>query len=366
MTSSKFLQGLSPDGLQGFARLMTSFADDLGAQVYEIAERSGEAVDIVTPDMTFLSAEARLDINASAVNAFGYDFQNHFGTIYDDLFKDLDLPVVDFDDPRAETVGIAAGVETVNGTEILDELLPSPDVTLYDEEALAAARERYGDIFHLKKANPSGLPRLMIMGHARHGKDTVCSIMEELYGLRWVSSSWKCAEMVICRILSDEHFAKEFLDTLQESMRAKFIDQIKDYNQRWAVEVNKTRLTKEPPKFVDWAFSVRADYRELWYQAIRWYNWGDPTKLCREIMEVADCYCGIRDARELTAIWNSDLLDDVIWVDASQRLQPEDPKSISVRPEMATLHLDNNHDVERLCIAVMQLMWGQYGLLPKT
>lgn len=367
MIDSKFWQGMSHAACIDFTRVMVHYADGLAAQLYIHDIEPGE------PDFSFIDAETRLDMNISAVNSFGYDLSHHWNEIYDDLFKDFDLPVVDWDEPVSVEMEFDLGAMMAKAME---DIKNAPDNIFIDLGGdmfeggpwpqLEAAREKYGDIFHVKKENESGLPRLMIMGHARHGKDTVCNIMEELYGLRWVSSSWKCAEKVICRILSDEHFAKEFLDTLQEDLRAKMIADIRDYNQRWSMVVHGTRLVKELPDFVDWAYSVRADYRQLWYQAIRWYNWGDATKLCREIMDEADAYCGIRDARELTAIWNSDLLDDVIWVDASQRLQPEDPKSISVRPEMATLHLDNNHDIERLRIAIMQLMWGQYGLLPKV
>lgn len=382
MTSSKFLQGLSPAGLEGFARVMTSYADDLGAMLHDIAGETGYNQNLGQPDTSFLPADVRLDINIAAVNAFGHDFDNHYGEIYDDLFQDLGLPeitVEDFDDPL-DLPGFEGPLDQLSPRSDTMEMFKSaraeidangfrgefsggmmhPGIELGNH--LANARRKYGDIFHMKKVNENGLPRLMIMGHGRHGKDTVCQILEEHYGLRWVSSSWKCAEMVVCRILEDRAYAKEFLDTLEEGMRARLNHQIIKYYGEWKEHAQQNLAVN----FTDWAFSVRGDYRELWYQAIRWYNWGDATKLCREIMEVADAYCGIRDARELTAIWNSDLLDDVIWVDASKRVPLESPESISVTPEMATLYIDNNHDLERLRIAVMQLMWGQYGLLPKT
>ena len=46
------------------------------------------------------------------------------------------------------------------------------------------------------------LPKLIIIGHGRHGKDTVCEILRDKYNFKFISSSQYCSEKVIFPILS--------------------------------------------------------------------------------------------------------------------------------------------------------------------
>jgi hypothetical protein len=43
----------------------------------------------------------------------------------------------------------------------------------------------------------------MIMGHARHGKDTVCEILRDTYGFTFESSSMAAARYAIYPVLQD-------------------------------------------------------------------------------------------------------------------------------------------------------------------
>ena len=47
------------------------------------------------------------------------------------------------------------------------------------------------------------LPKLLIIGHGRHGKDTVCEILKESYGFNFRSSSDFCAEKLVYPLLKD-------------------------------------------------------------------------------------------------------------------------------------------------------------------
>jgi hypothetical protein len=47
--------------------------------------------------------------------------------------------------------------------------------------------------------------KLLVVGYGRHGKDTVCDILDQKYGLTFSSSSWFCAERFIFDALKEEH-----------------------------------------------------------------------------------------------------------------------------------------------------------------
>ena len=54
------------------------------------------------------------------------------------------------------------------------------------------------------------LPKVLVLGYARHGKDTVCDIIKEEYGFTFRSSSEFCAEHVVHPAMRSEY------DTWQE------------------------------------------------------------------------------------------------------------------------------------------------------
>lgn len=415
MHTNTFWEFLSPETKYQFVRALLAHVDELSAQLYDAELTPHRFADLVR----HLPTTERVELNNFSAGTFGSAFEKDWESVFDEVFKHFGLgqfkegPEVDEDDDLKNIfadvdwtapldVGIDWGshfdIETVDMTGVtteeqaqriaagmsdLKEIMETPpglavpEVPFEWPAVFSTVRKPspmlpdWGDasssnpVLHDYEENPNGLPRLMIMGHGRHGKDTVCELLEEMYGFRWVSSSWKCAEKVIGSILQDDNVAKEFLDSLQEDKRAEMIQQRQTYWDEWNRYYSTTRVSGPPMGFVDWLFESRASYRELWYLGIKWYNMEDPTKLCREIMSEADVYCGIRDARELTAIKNSGLLDTVIWVDASRRLPPEDASSISIQPWHADVHLDNNGTLPQLRTAVMQLMWGEHGLEPK-
>ena len=48
------------------------------------------------------------------------------------------------------------------------------------------------------------LPKLLIVGHGRHGKDTVCEVLQD-YGYTFQSSSKFCSELFIFNDLKDKY-----------------------------------------------------------------------------------------------------------------------------------------------------------------
>lgn len=162
--------------------------------------------------------------------------------------------------------------------------------------------------------------KLMVVGHGRHGKDTVCEILERDWGYKWTSSSWAAAGIVhtqaVERVRRGEVTQRSISWRIaQQTVEEAFKDRHRDYNTR-----------------------------AYWYDTIARYNRDNPTALGRLIYSMADIYCGIRNPRELHALQRVKDLDLLtVWVDASKRLPPEPPTSMGIEPWMADHVIDNNH-----------------------
>jgi hypothetical protein len=162
-------------------------------------------------------------------------------------------------------------------------------------------------------------PRILVLGHARHGKDTVCELLRDKYGFKFTSSSWFCAERIVWPQLRGKSKTPQY-DSAQE------------------------------------CFDDRANHRALWYDLIAAYSRPDASRLGREIFEANDIYCGLRSAREFHALRNTNAYDIAIWIDASERVAPEGRDSCTVEPWMADYVLDNNETVKVLESKLDQLM----------
>lgn len=158
--------------------------------------------------------------------------------------------------------------------------------------------------------------KLMIIGHARHGKDTACEILRNQYGLTFQSSSEAAAQRVIYPLLRDVYG----YSTIEECL------------------------------------NDRANHRATWYQLIREYNTPDLARLAREIYADSDIYCGLRHAEEFEAIKAAGLFDYCIWVDASQRHPAEPASSCSVTRDHADIVLDNNGTLDELTGNIAHMM----------
>ena len=152
------------------------------------------------------------------------------------------------------------------------------------------------------------LPKLLIIGHGRHGKDTVCEILQKKYNYTFRSSSDFCAEHLIFPLLKDLYGYKTIED----------------------------------------CFNDRHNHRDEWYNAIHNYCKHDHTRLGKEIFKENDIYCGLRNKAEFHAMRNIRLYDYAIWVDRSDHLPLEDKKSMTLEMWMADYVIDNNGSLEDL------------------
>lgn len=200
-----------------------------------------------------------------------------------------------------------------------------------DDPVLGVAQEDIarGDLLnldmatgHIRRATSTKprRPRLLVVGHARHGKDTVCEMLRDKYDFRFTSSSLFCAEHVV-------------LPKFEGVPGRAFL--YKDFQE---------------------CFDDRINHRKFWYDAIAEFNRPDPTALAKAVLEEHDVYCGMRSSTELHACKNIGLFDHIIWVDASQRVGPEDRSSCTVEPWMADFVIDANGTVEEAATQVDLLM----------
>lgn len=160
-------------------------------------------------------------------------------------------------------------------------------------------------------------PKLMILGHARHGKDTVGEWFTER-GYSFVSSSRFVGEKAV-----------------YPAFQAK------------AADTNRRMYTPIYNNFEE-CFADRHNQRAFWYDAIAAYNRPDAARLGKELLNQYDMYVGLRNARELHALRNCGAFDIAIWVDASERCPPEPSSSCTVEPWMADYIIDNNGTLKDL------------------
>jgi dephospho-CoA kinase len=150
---------------------------------------------------------------------------------------------------------------------------------------------------------------ILIIGHARHGKDTVAEFFHDNFGMKYTSSSLACAKIFIYDALKDKYGYTSF----------------------------------------DECYADRVSHREEWYNMIVNYNKFDKTRLAKEILRSGvSCYVGMRDRDEILACREDKVFDLVIWVDASERLPLESDGSFNISKDLADFIIDNNQNLKSL------------------
>jgi hypothetical protein len=152
------------------------------------------------------------------------------------------------------------------------------------------------------------LPKILVIGHGRHGKDTVCEILRNNYGFAFQSSSEFCARKFIYNVLK-----------------------------------HKYRYTSYEECYTD-----RHNHRSEWFDMIHDYCRDDYARLGRDIFAEYDIYCGLRNRAEFHAMRNTGVFDYCIWVDRGDHLPLEDRSSMNLEIWMADYVIDNNGDLEDL------------------
>lgn len=156
----------------------------------------------------------------------------------------------------------------------------------------------------MKSHFDGALPKLLLIGHGRHGKDTAGDMLAALCGFRVVSSSEFAAQKAVFPLMQDF--------------------------------------------YPDWraCFEDRANHRALWFHAIAAYNLRPGPMLAEQILVDHDIYTGMRSRAEFDR--SRQLFDLVVWVDRSRELPPEPGASMELTADDADLILDNNSDLAHL------------------
>jgi hypothetical protein len=149
-------------------------------------------------------------------------------------------------------------------------------------------------------------PKLLIIGNARHGKDTLAELLNIEFGYTFESSSQSAANIFLYDLLKDKYG----YSTPEE------------------------------------CFDDRVNHRQEWYEAICDYNKDDRARLAKGILERSDCYVGMRDRGEIEECLKQGIFDLVVWVDASDRLPAEGATSFNIDKSCADVIIENNGTFE--------------------
>jgi dephospho-CoA kinase len=162
------------------------------------------------------------------------------------------------------------------------------------------------------------MKKILILGNARHGKDTVAELFNKHYNITFLSSSQAALDIF-----------------LYDKLKNKF-------NYKSKEEAHNDRI----------------NHRKLWYNEICNFNKNDKAKLAKEILNKANCYVGMRDNEEFIECNKQNLFDIIIWVDASDRL-PIEENSFNINKSEADIIIENNttlKDLERKIIRIGKLL----------
>ena len=166
-------------------------------------------------------------------------------------------------------------------------------------------------------------PRLLIVGHGRHGKDSVAELLNKNYGLTFSSSSEAAAKIFIYDELKGLYGYESF----------------------------------------DECYADRHNRRAEWFDLITEFNKDDKARLAKLIMAENDIYVGMRSYEEIIACCNIGLFDTVIWVQRNSAPM-ESSSSFDIDITSAEIVIENNGSLERLEEEVDKFMFaGYYGSL---
>lgn len=143
-------------------------------------------------------------------------------------------------------------------------------------------------------------PKLILLGWGECGKGTLCKLLKERYNISVMSGSL--------------YASHEFM-----------FDKLKD------------KFGYESP---EQCFNDRRNHRQVWATEINEFNTPDQTRLARRLSEDHNGYDGIRRRKELNPVKEANLFDLSIWIDASERLEPE--ATMDITKEDADIIIDNN------------------------
>jgi dephospho-CoA kinase len=156
---------------------------------------------------------------------------------------------------------------------------------------------------------------ILIIGHARHGKDTVAGIMQESFGYNFESSSEAASRIFLFKALRDKYGYKS-------------------------------------PKQ---CFEDRVNHRVEWHDLICEYNKDDKARLAKDILKTSNVYVGMRSDEELDECKRQKIFDVVLGVYAHDKPE-ESPDSFSINIwKQSDIIIPNSQGILELYIRVLKL-----------
>lgn len=151
-------------------------------------------------------------------------------------------------------------------------------------------------------------PKILIVGHGRHGKDTVAEFICKYTNYKAIASSLAAAEIFIFEELKNKYNYKTFEE----------------------------------------CFEDRSNHRSEWYDLICGYNKNDKARLAKDIMKTNDIYTGMRDDLEIQECLKNNIFDYVIGVyDPRKPLEPNSSFNIDIF-NVSDIIICNNKDLSNL------------------
>lgn len=133
--------------------------------------------------------------------------------------------------------------------------------------------------------------KILIVGHMRHGKDTVAQMISENTGLTFESSSVAAAKIFLYDALKDKYEYSSFGE----------------------------------------CYDDRINHRKEWHDLICEYNKGDKARLAKDILSINDMYVGMRSNEEVNKCLKDGIFDLVIGVfDPNKPLEPKESFDIDM------------------------------------
>lgn len=161
--------------------------------------------------------------------------------------------------------------------------------------------------------------KICIIGHARHGKDTLAEMINQRYGYKSESSSQAASRLFLYDALKDKYGYK---------------------------------TPKE-------CFEDRVNHRAEWFDMICEYNKNYPGQLAADIMKSNDIYTGMRSDRELRACLRDGIFDLVIGVyNPDLPEEPEDSFDIDIwgMSDFIIPNAGNLHDLRDRVVLLEELL----------
>ena len=164
--------------------------------------------------------------------------------------------------------------------------------------------------------------KILILGHANHGKSTA-------------------AEM-FCRHIP----SLSYLDSSRAALDIFLWERLKQLGYRYPTLNDAYECRKAP------------HMRQIWRDEIASFNADDPSRLARLILDRADVYVGMRSYREYESCRRQRLFKKVIWID-NPNVKPETDELMDIELDSEMLYIPNDGTLKNLNekIEALSLLW---------